>query len=173
MTVRPALVLIAAVARNGVIGDDNRLLWHLPEDMQFFRETTRGHPVIMGRKTWESLPPRFRPLPGRRNLVITRQPGFAAPGAEVVGALQEAIERLDDRPLAFVIGGAEIYAQALPQAQRLLLTEIDQDFEGDAVFPRWPRDDFVENGRTHHDSGQGWPYDRVAYERRVQVSSNA
>jgi dihydrofolate reductase len=167
MTVRPALVLIAAVARNGVIGDDNRLLWHLPEDMQFFRETTRGHPVIMGRKTWQSLSPRFRPLPGRRNIVITRQVGFDAPGAEVAAALEDAVALLDDRPLAFVIGGAEIYAQALPRAQRLLLTELDHVFDGDAVFPPWPRGEFVETARTHHDSGQGWSYDRVTYERRA------
>lgn len=166
MTVAPELVLIAAVARNGVIGKGNRLLWHIPEDMQFFKQTTLGHPVIMGRKTWESLPPRFRPLPGRRNLVITRDAQFDAPGAELVDSLDAARARLADVPTIFVIGGAEIYAQALPHAQRMWLTEIDRDFEGDASFPDWPRDEFVATERSAHDSGQGWRYRRVHYARK-------
>ena len=95
--IRPTvLVLIAAVARNGVIGRDNQLLWHLPEDMAHFRETTRGAPVIMGRKTWESLPPRFRPLPGRRNIVLSRQPDYAAEGAEVILTLYRPPNMYDD-----------------------------------------------------------------------------
>ncbi|HOM12584.1 MAG TPA: dihydrofolate reductase [Rubrivivax sp.] len=159
------LLLIAAVARNGVIGGDNRLLWHLPEDMRFFKQTTLGHAVIMGRKTWQSLPPRFRPLPGRRNIVLTRDAGFDAPGAEVAASLQDAIARVAGQPLAFVIGGAEVYAQALPLAQQLWLTEIDHDFDGDAHFPAWPRQHFVELERTHHDSGQGYGYQRAHYRR--------
>jgi dihydrofolate reductase len=166
MTAHPELVLIAAVARNGVIGKGKQLLWHLPEDMRFFKETTQGHPVVMGRKTWESLPPRFRPLPGRRNVVITRNAQFDAPGAEVVGSLDAACALLADVPTAFVIGGAEIYAQALPIAQRLWLTEIERDFEGDASFPDWPRDAFVHAERSQHDSGQGWSYHRVHYRRK-------
>jgi dihydrofolate reductase len=165
MNSRPELVLIAAVARNGVIGNGNQLLWHLPEDMQFFRNATRGHPVIMGRKTWESLPPRFRPLPERRNVVVTRNTQFDAPGAEVVGSLDAALTRLAEAPTAFIIGGADLYAQALPLTQRLLLTEIDRDFEGDAVFPAWRRGDFVETEHSHHDSGQGWTYRRAHYRR--------
>jgi dihydrofolate reductase len=161
------LTLIAAVARNGVIGKDNRLLWHLPEDMRFFKEVTLGHPVIMGRKTWQSLPPRFRPLPGRRNIVVTRAAGFDAPGAECVDSLDAALQRLQGEPTVFVIGGAQLYAQTLPRAQRLLLTEIDRDFDGDALFPRWPREDFVEVSRTLHDSGQGFGYERVEYQRRA------
>jgi dihydrofolate reductase len=160
------LTLIAAVARNGVIGKDNRLLWQLPEDMRFFKETTQGHPVIMGRKTWQSLPPRFRPLPGRRNIVVTRDAAFAAPGAECVDSLDAALQRLRGEPTVFVIGGAELYAQALPLAQRLLLTEIDLDVEGDAHFPPWPREDYVEVSRTHHDSGQGFSYQRADYHRQ-------
>jgi dihydrofolate reductase len=166
MAASPELVLIAAVARNGVIGKGNKLLWHIPEDMQFFRETTHGHPVIMGRKTWESLPARFRPLPGRRNLVVTRNAKFDAPGAELVGSLDAARALLADVPTAFVIGGAQIYAQALPHAQRLWLTEIDHDFEGDASFPDWPRDGFVATERSAHDSGQGWRYRRAHYARK-------
>lgn len=162
----PELLLIAAVARNGVIGGDNRLLWHLPEDMRFFKQTTLGHAVIMGRKTWQSLPPRFRPLPGRRNIVLTRDAGFDAPGAEVAASLQDAIARVAGQPQAFVIGGAEVYAQALPLAQQLWLTEIDHDFDGDAHFPDWPRRDFTELERTHHDSGQGFGYQRVHYQRK-------
>lgn len=162
----PELVLIAAVARNRVIGRDNQLLWHLPEDMRFFREATTGHPVIMGRHTWESLPVRFRPLPGRRNLVVSRDPAFAAPGAEVVPSLDAALERVADASRAFVIGGAQLYAQALARADRLLLTEIDRDFEGDAHFPDWPRAAFTELSRTRHDSGQGFAYERADYRRR-------
>lgn len=164
---KPELVLIAAVARNGVIGKGNQLLWRLPEDMQFFKTTTFGHTVIMGRKTWDSLPPRFRPLPGRRNIVVTRNQHLDAPGAELAASLQAAVDRLADVPTAFVIGGAELYTQALPLAQQLWLTEIDRDFEGDASFPDWPRGDFVETARSQHDSGQGWAYRRVHYRRKA------
>ncbi len=160
------LTLIAAVARNGVIGSDNRLLWHLPEDMRFFKETTLGHAVVMGRKTWQSLPPRFRPLPGRRNLVLTRDAAFDAPGAECVPSLDAALQRLAGEQQVFVIGGAELYALALPRADRLLLTELARDFDGDAHFPPWPRADFNEASRTQHDSGQGFGYQRADYRRR-------
>ena len=109
--------LIAAVAKNLAIGKDGQLLWHLPEDMRYFRETTRGKPVIMGRKTWESLPDVFRPLPGRRNIVISRNPAYDAPGATLAGSLEEAVRLAQDDAEVFVIGGAEIYRQALPLAQ--------------------------------------------------------
>lgn len=146
---RPRLVLIAALARNRAIGRDNALLWHLPEDMKHFREATTGHPVIMGRRTWESLPERFRPLPGRRNLVVTRQAQWQAAGAERAGSLEDAISHLHGVPLAFVIGGAELYAAALPLADELLLTEIDQDFDGDCHFPPLPPG-FTEVSRASH-----------------------
>ena len=164
---KPELVLIAAVARNGVIGGDNQLLWHLPEDMQFFKAATLGHAVIMGRRTWQSLPPRFRPLPQRRNIVLTHDAAFDAPGAEVAASLPDAIARLGEAPLAFVIGGAQVYARALPLAQQLWLTEIDRDYDGDAHFPDWPRAQFDEIERVHHDSGQGFAYQRARYRRKA------
>jgi len=151
------LALIAAVARNGVIGDRGMLPWRLPEDLAFFRRSTQGHPVIMGRKTWDSLPERFRPLPGRRNIVVTRQAGWQAEGAvvahDLAGALAQArAGRPDDAP-AFVIGGAALYALALPEADTLMLTEIDRDVPGDTRFPGWPeriRAEFTEVQRERH-----------------------
>jgi dihydrofolate reductase len=162
----PEVVLIAAVARNGVIGDQNRLLWHLPEDMAFFRQATTGHAVIMGRKTWESLPERFRPLPGRRNIVLTRGSSFLAPGAEIAHSIDDALRRLPGESRVFVIGGAQVYAQALPLADELLLTQIDRDFAGDVSFPHWPRTAFTALEQTDHDSGQGFRYCRVRYRRK-------
>jgi len=164
---RPALVVIAAVARNGVIGNGNELPWRLPEDMQFFKQETTGHPVIMGRKTWESLPARFKPLPGRRNVVLTRDAGYTAPAAECTGSLEDALTLLAGAPKIFVIGGAEIYAQALPLARELVLTEIDCDFAGRTVFPTWPRAEFAIVEQTDHDSDQGFGYRRVRYRRKT------
>ncbi len=160
------LALIAAVARNGVIGRDNDLVFRDGADQRHFRETTLGCPVIMGRKTWESLPARFRPLPGRRNLVVTRNAACEAPGAEVVASLEDALRRVAEVPLAFVIGGAQLYAQALPLAQRLVLTEIDAELHGDRHFPRWNRDDFVETGRDERQAADGTRFAFVTYERR-------
>ena len=119
------LSLIAGVARNGAIGRNNGLLWRLPEDMARFKALTLGHPVIMGRKTWDSLPAKFRPLPGRRNLVLSRDSGLQLEGAEVFGSLSDALAACVDAPQVFVIGGAQIYAEALTMADRLELTEID------------------------------------------------
>lgn len=146
----PVVTLIAAVARNGVIGHGKDLVWRLPEDMRHFRSTTTGAPVIMGRGTWDSLPERFRPLPGRRNIVLTRQPGWAAAGAEVAHSLDEAIARAADVPRVFVIGGAQVYALALPRANELVLTEIDRDFDGDTRFPDWPRAQFDRVAHEPH-----------------------
>ena len=128
------IALIAAVARNGALGKDNQLLWHIPEDLKFFRETTRGATVIMGRKTWESLPARFRPLPGRRNIVVSRQADYQAPGAELAHSLEQAVALAGDAA-TFVIGGAELYAQAMAYANRLMLTEVDLAPAADAYFP--------------------------------------
>ena len=151
------VALIAAVARNGVIGHANDLLWKLPEDMAFFKRTTMGNPVIMGRKTWESIPKRFRPLQGRTNIVVTRQATWKPDGALVAHGFEEALEMALESASAnphgmraFVIGGAELYALALPHADELVLTEIDRDYEGDARFPAWPRTHFVETGRERH-----------------------
>lgn len=164
------VTLIAAVARNGVIGHGNDLVWRLPEDQKHFRAVTMGAPVIMGRATWDSLPARFRPLPGRRNLVLTRQAGWHGDGAEVVATLDEALARTADAPRVFVIGGAQVYALALPRADELLLTEIERDFDGDCRFPDWPRDQFDEVARDRHRAAppNDFAYSFVTYRRRVQ-----
>ncbi len=163
---RPVLALVAACGRGLVIGVDNRLPWHLPEDMKFFRETTRGKPVIMGRKTWESLPDAFRPLPGRLNIVVSRNPGYQATGAQVVGSLPDALTAAGEAEIACVIGGAELYRQALPLADRLILTEIDQDYPGDAFFPAFASDEWLEVSRLPQVSATGLPFAFVTYERR-------
>lgn len=163
---KPVLVLIAALARNRVIGIDNRMPWHLPEDMKFFRETTRGRPVIMGRKTWESLPDAFRPLPGRLNIVVSRNAGLQATGATVVGSLPEALAAAGAAEVVFVIGGAELFRQTLPLADRLLLTEVDQDFDGDAFFPDFDRTAWQEDSREAQVAASGLPFAFVRYERR-------
>lgn len=162
------LALIAAVARNGVIGRGNALLWRLPEDLRHFRRTTLGCPVIMGRRTWDSLPPAFRPLPGRRNLVVTRDAGWRAEGAEAAPSLDAALARVADAPRAFVTGGAELYALALPHADELLLTEIERDFDGDVRFPDWDRAAFVETARERHHAGppNDFDYAFVTYARK-------
>lgn len=161
------LSLIAAVARNGAIGRDNELLWKEPADQKHFAATTRGHAVIMGRRTWDSLPPRFRPLPGRRNMVVTRSAGFDAPGAETVDSLDAALQRLAGEPLAFVIGGAQLYAQALPLVDEMVLTEIDADLDGEVHFPAWDRQAFVEASRDSHAGAGGTPFAFVTYRRKV------
>lgn len=134
------LHLIFARARNGAIGKNGTMPWHLPEDLAHFKRVTLGHPVIMGRKTWDSLPTRFRPLPGRQNIVITRQAGWLQPGVEVVHSLEDALAGVRANPAttdAWIIGGAEIYRQALPLARTAVVTEIDADFEGDAFAPQF------------------------------------
>lgn len=150
MNAMAELVLIAAMARGRVIGRAGALPWHLPEDLAHFRAATRGHAVVMGRKTWESLPARFRPLPGRRNLVVTRNPAWQAEGAEATSSLEAALERVGGADPVFVIGGAELYATALPLAQTLMLTEIDASIEGDTHFPAFDGLGFVEVARETH-----------------------
>ena len=161
------LTLIVARARNGVIGRDNQLPWHLPEDLAHFKRVTMGRPIVMGRKTWESI---GRPLPGRRSLVVSRDPHYAAPGAEVVGSLDEALARTAAEPEVFVIGGAQLYAVAAPRAQRLVLTELDADFEGDAHFAAPDPAHWNEVAREHHGptAERAWGYDFVTYERRPE-----
>ena len=158
------ITLIAAVARNGVIGSNNALPWHLPEDMKHFRQLTTGNVVIMGRKTWESLPERFRPLPDRLNVVVTRNAAYAAPGATIVHTLDEAIKVGAGRT-AFIIGGAELYAHALQKAERLELTEIAAEFPGDAYFPDIDRTQWHEVCRQAGQSAAGLGYAFVTYER--------
>ena len=172
----PAIVLVAAVARNGVIGREGGLAWNIPEDMAHFKAVTAGGTVIMGRSTWESIPQRFRPLPGRRNIVLSRQQGFAAPGAEVVSTLQAALAAATSaRPgqatpaAVFIIGGAQVYTAALPLAHRLELTEVQHDFDGDAHFPEGWQQDFQEAGRRRVSTSapNGFDIDFVSYERRA------
>jgi dihydrofolate reductase len=156
------LHLILARARNGVIGHRNALPWHLPEDMAHFKRTTLGCPVIMGRKTWESLPPRFRPLPGRLNVVVTRQENWHAEGALTANSLAEACALCPAGSDAWVIGGAEIYAQALPLASSAVVTEIDADFEGDAFAPPFGPA-WTETAREPHESSTGLSFSFVTY----------
>ena len=161
---KASLTLIAAVARNGVIGKDHRLPWHLPADLKHFKELTTGRAVIMGRKTWESLPEKFRPLPDRRNIVVTRNAGYRAEGAVVVTSLPAALATAQsDEP--FVIGGAELYAAALPLADRLQLTEIDAAFDGDTRFPALAPREWREAARETHRDEAGLGYAFVTYER--------
>ncbi|MDR2261499.1 MAG: dihydrofolate reductase [Azoarcus sp.] len=163
---RPAeIVLIAAVARNGVIGRDNALPWRLKADLARFRAITLGHPVLMGRKTWESL---GKPLPGRRNLVLTRQPDYTARNAEIFASTEEALAATTGSARVFVIGGAEIYRALLPLADVLLLTEIAADVEGNACFPAFERAHFQEISREPHPAGANddYTFEFVEYRRR-------
>lgn len=164
------VILIAAVARNGVIGRNNALPWHLPADLQHFKRHTLGRPVLMGRKTFEAI---GKPLPNRRNIVLTRQPAWQAPGVERADSLADALHRIAHEPVVCVIGGTGLFAEALPVAGELLLTEIDADFEGDSVFPPWPRDAFDELSREVHRSDAGWRYDFVRYRAKASTSSSS
>lgn len=142
------LSIIAAMAANRVIGRDNRLPWHLPADLKHFRQLTIGKPVLMGRKTWESL---GRPLPERTNIVVTRAADYAAPGCVVVHSLEAALRAAAHHPEVMVIGGAELYRQALPQARRIYLTEVHAGFEGDAYFPELEQGAWSEVERVDHE----------------------
>jgi dihydrofolate reductase len=159
------IALVAAVAREGVIGRDGGIPWRIPEDMAHFKELTTGHAVVMGRRTWDSLPDRYRPLPGRRNVVVTRNAAWRAEGAERAGSLEAALALLDDDERVFVIGGAEIYAEALPLADEMFLTEIGDDVAGDTFFPDWDRTAFVQASRNEHVSDDGVPFAFVTYRR--------
>ncbi|MDP2795618.1 MAG: dihydrofolate reductase [Sulfurisoma sp.] len=161
-----SLTLIAALAKNGVIGSDNKLPWRLPEDMRHFKTLTAGHAVIMGRKTWESLPPKFRPLPGRHNIVVSRDSNYRAESASIAHSLDEAVTIAASGDVTpFVIGGAELYRQALPLAGRLELTEIAADFAGDAHFPEFDRAAWREVARETGHAAAGFDYAFVSYER--------
>ncbi|OOG47530.1 dihydrofolate reductase [Polaromonas sp. A23] len=161
----PNINMIFARAANGVIGKDGTMPWHVPEDLAHFKQLTHGCPVIMGRKTWDSLPPKFRPLPGRTNIVITRQDDWAADGATRVGSLEEALQRAGSTPDIWVIGGAQIYAQAEPMARRIEVTEIARDFEGDAYAPTLGNS-WRETARSSmHVSTKGLPFSFVTLER--------
>jgi len=156
------IFLVAAVAKNGVIGARGKMPWHLPEDLKHFKQLTLGHPVIMGRRTWESL---GKPLPGRENIVVSRKAGFEAPGASVATTVEAAVALCTGEPVAFVIGGAEIYAAAMPLADGIVLTEIQRDYEGDTNFPGWDRKAWRVAQREAHTSSTGVRFDFVRYER--------
>jgi dihydrofolate reductase len=161
------LKLIYAQAANGVIGLNNQMPWHLPEDLAHFKRTTLGCPVLMGRKTWESIPAKFRPLPGRANLVITRQADWQAEGALVVHSLEEglslALAHCPEGKDLWVMGGAEIYAQAVDMAEEAVVTEIDAQYEGDAFAPRL-NSAWQEVSRESHVSTTGLKYSFVTYQ---------
>jgi dihydrofolate reductase len=160
---KPRLSLIAAVAANGVIGTSNALPWHLAEDLKRFKALTLGHPVIMGRKTYQSI---GRPLPGRRNLIVTRNPAFKADGCETMASLAAAVaacKGITDE--IFIIGGAQIYAEALPFADRLYLTEIEREFDGDARFPTLEKNRWKVVSREKQTTAGGLEFAFVVYDR--------
>ncbi|CAG7584371.1 dihydrofolate reductase [Rhodococcus opacus] len=158
--------LVWAQGVGGVIGRDNTIPWHVPEDMAYFKKVTQGHPVIMGRRTWDSLPPRFRPLPGRRNIVISRQPDWTAEGAESADGLDSALALTDED--VCVIGGAQIYTAAMPFATQLLVSEIDVTIGGDAWAP--PIDDSwhaQDTGEWLTSAKNGTRYRWITYTRAL------
>ena len=157
----PKIYLVAAVASNGVIGRGGQLPWHLPEDLKHFKRLTLGHPVIMGRRTWESL---GRPLPGRDNIVVTRQAGYDATGAAVASSLEAALALCAGEPVVFVIGGQQLFAESLPLAAGLVLTEIYREYAGDTWFPQYDRSRWRETQRERHAAADGTKFDFVLYE---------
>ncbi len=157
----PRIYLVAAVAANGIIGAKGQLPWRLPEDLKHFKQLTMGHPIIMGRRTWESLK---GPLPGRDNIVVTRRPGYDAPGAAIASSLEAALALCLGETVVFVIGGSQLFAESLPIAAGLVMTEIDRDFEGDTRFPHYDRSRWKESQRERHVTADGMKYDFVLYE---------
>lgn len=157
----PRIHLVVAVASNGIIGANGRLPWHLPEDLKHFKKVTLGHPVIMGRKTWESLK---APLPGRKNIVVTRQAGYRAPGAVVARSLEAALALCAGAPVASIIGGQQLFAESLPLASELVITEIHKDYPGDTWFPDYDRSKWKETQREAHAADDGTRFDFVVYQ---------
>lgn len=161
--------LIAALDKNKVIGKNNDLPWHLPDDMKYFMQTTMGHPVIMGRKNFDSIPPKYRPLPGRTNIVLTRQKGFSSPGILVCHTAEEALEvaSKENSEELFIIGGAEIYRLFIDRADYLYLTQIDAAVKGDTFFPDFNPTEWRQVKRNHHEADQRheFAFDFVVFER--------
>ena len=158
----PRVYLVAAVAANGIIGAKGGMPWHLPEDLKHFKRLTLGHPVIMGRRTWESLKGL---LPGRDNIVVSATPGYDAPGAAVANSLEGALALCSGEPVAFVIGGSRLFAESLPIADGLVMTEIDRQYEGDTWFPEYDRSRWKESQRERHVAADGTKFDFVLYEK--------
>ena len=161
--------MIAALTKNRVIGKNNDLPWKLPDDMKFFMETTKRHYVILGRKNYDSIPPKFKPLPNRTNIVVTRQKNFKAPDCIVVDSVEKGLDiaRKSKEAEAFIIGGAEIYKLGLPHADRLYLTEIDAVIDGDTYFPNFDKTEWKEISRIHHgkDERHAYNFDFVIYDK--------
>ena len=159
--------IIVAVARNGVIGCENRLPWHLPADLARFKAITMGKPMIMGRRTWESLPGR---LPGRRHIVLTRDPGYGAEGIELAGSLEEALSLAGGVEEVMIIGGGQLYRQALPLARRIYLTQVELEVAGDAHFPELDPAQWREVARESHEADERHPcdYHFITLERRIR-----
>jgi len=155
--------LVWAQANNGVIGADGGMPWHVPEDLAHFRAVTGSGDVVMGRKTWEALPPRFRPLPGRRNIVVTRSAEWAAEGAETASSLDDALARVEG-DLAWVIGGGQLYAEAIARADVIELTQLDLDVDGDTRAPA-----VVGWRRTDADPAEGWHVSRSGIRYRFET----
>lgn len=160
--------LIAALSLNHVIGKNNQLPWHMPNDLAHFKELTVGKPVIMGRKTFESI---GKPLPKRRNIIITRDKAFTVKGAEVVHSLEEALQKTQNEVEVQIIGGTEIYTQALPFATHMDLTIIDTEIEGDTYFPQWNKTEWREITREDFTKDDEHPYDYhfITYERIQKI----
>jgi len=163
--------MIAAMGRNRVIGLNNDLPWLLPDDFKYFKATTSGHHVIMGRRNFESLQQAFQPLPNRPNIIITRKEKYDGKGAYVVNSLEKALEiaRENGEEEAFIIGGGEIYKMALPGTDYIYLTEVDAEFDGDTYFPEFPKNEWKEVSRKHHgvDAKHAYSFDFVLYERVI------
>jgi len=164
---QPIISAIAAMAENRIIGKNNQLPWHLPADLKHFKAVTTGHPILMGRKTYDSI---GRPLPNRTNIILTRNPSVDIPGCKVVTSIQEAIQLASNENVQelFIIGGAEVYRQLLPQIQRLYLTIVHQNFDGDAFFPELDAKEWREVSRERHepDEKNAYAYSFVRLERR-------
>ncbi|MEK7116078.1 MAG: dihydrofolate reductase [Patescibacteria group bacterium] len=158
------LTLIAAISRDHVIGHGGKLPWHVPEDIKHFKELTTGHVVVMGRKTWESIPKKYRPLPNRTNVVVTRQQEYRVPeGVLVFSSIDEALNNVGAREAntVFIIGGAEIYHQTIDRADRLEITHVNQDVDGDAFFPKINPAMWLEVSRDIHDGFSFARYSRI------------
>lgn len=162
--------MIAAMTKNRVIGKDNDIPWHLPDDFKYFKETTKGHYVIMGRKNFESLPHKFRPLPDRPNVIITRKGKYNGEGAHVVDSLDKALDlaKQNGETETFIIGGGQIYEIALNISDRIYLTEIEAEIEGDVFFPEFDKSQWKETSRKHHkaDDRHKFAFDFVIYEKK-------
>jgi dihydrofolate reductase len=161
------LTAIAAVAQNGVIGKDNDLIWHLPNDLKHFKNLTKGHTIIMGRKTWESIG--AKPLPHRRHIVITRNAEYVANGAEVVTSVEAAIALIENDDQPYIVGGAEIYRLAMPHVQRLELTYVHHNFEGDTIFPEFDKAEWELSKEERHETDEKhkWAYTFVQLNRKA------